>query len=85
MYLEIITPEEKKYTGNISLIQVPGSEGLFEVLHNHAPIISTLENGKIKIITEDEKTIKFVLTGGGIIEVNNNNIIVLAESLKEAG
>ncbi len=50
MQLEIITPEKKIYTGDIKLVQVPGSKGSFEILNNHAPIISTLEKGEIKII-----------------------------------
>ncbi len=78
MFLEIVSPGEKVFSGEIKLIQVPGSKGQFEVLRNHAPIISTLTNGKIKIISPDgEKT--FFDIQGGVIEVKNNNIIVLAE------
>jgi F-type H+-transporting ATPase subunit epsilon len=78
MFLEIVTPGQKVFSGNIKLIQVPGSKGQFEVLRNHAPIISTLSEGKIKIISpEGEKT--FFDIQGGVIEVKNNNIIVLAE------
>jgi F-type H+-transporting ATPase subunit epsilon len=78
MFLEIVTPEKKVFSGEIKLIQVPGSKGQFEVLRNHAPIISILNEGKIKIISpEGEKT--FFDIQGGVIEVKNNNIIVLAE------
>ena len=78
MFLEIVTPEKKVFSGDIKLIQVPGSKGQFEVLRNHAPIISTLSNGRIKIISPDgEKT--FFDIQGGVIEVKNNDIIVLAE------
>ena len=80
MFLEIITPEKKVYSGKIKLIQVPGSKGSFAVLKNHAPIISALEKGKIRIITpEDEETL--IEVDGGLIEVKNNKIIVLAENL----
>jgi F-type H+-transporting ATPase subunit epsilon len=78
MFLEIVTPEKKVFSGEIKLIQVPGSKGQFEVLRNHAPIISTLTEGQLKIISPDgEKT--FFDIQGGVIEVKNNEIIVLAE------
>ena len=70
--------KKKVFSVEIKLIQVPGSKGQFEVLRNHAPIISILNEGKIKIISpEGEKT--FFDIQGGVIEVKNNNIIVLAE------
>ncbi len=80
MYLEIITPDKKIYEGEIDLIQVPGSKGSFEVLKNHAPIISTLDKGKIKIMDQKGAEIFFDVDGG-VIEVKNNEIIVLAESV----
>ena len=80
MQLEIITPEKKIYTGDIKLVQVPGSKGSFEILNNHAPIISTLENGKIKIIDLQDRKIYFDIKGG-VIEVNQNKIIILAETV----
>jgi len=78
MHLEIVTPEKKVYNGEIKLIQVPGSKGQFEVLRNHASIISTLIEGKIKVVAPDDKKTYFDIQGG-VIEVKNNNIIVLAE------
>lgn len=83
MYLEIITPERKAFTGKISLIKVPGSKGSFEVLNNHAPIISTLNEGEMKVITEDQTTFHLWLIGGGVIEVSDNNVILLAEGVEE--
>ena len=47
MFLEIITPDKNIFEGEVKLVQVPGSKGTFEILKNHAPIISTLEKGKI--------------------------------------
>lgn len=79
MHLEIITPDKKIFEGEISLIQVPGSKGSFEVLNSHAPIISTLDPGKIKVRDMDGKD-TFYDVNGGVIEVKNNKIIVLAES-----
>ena len=78
MHLEIVTPDKKIYVGEIKLIQVPGSKGSFEVLNNHAPIISTLEQGRIKLIENNDKKIFFDIEGG-VIEVSKNKIIVLAD------
>jgi F-type H+-transporting ATPase subunit epsilon len=78
MFLEIVTPEEKLFAGEVKLVQLPGSKGSFEMLRNHAPIISTLERGSIKIVTLDGKEQTFEVKGG-VIEGSNNKIIVLAE------
>ena len=78
MFLEIVTPEEKLFTGEVKLVQLPGSKGSFEMLRNHAPIISTLEGGVIKIVTLEGKEQTFEVKGG-VIEGSNNKIIVLAE------
>jgi F-type H+-transporting ATPase subunit epsilon len=78
MNLEIITAEKTLYQGEINSIHVPGSKGSFTVLRNHAPIISTLAKGEIKIITANKKT-ETIEIEGGIIEVKKNKIIVLAD------
>jgi len=80
MYIEIITPDEKLFKGEIELLQVPGILGSFEILNNHAPIISTLDAGKIKI-TKSRGGTEFFEINGGVIEVKNNNIIILAEKV----
>lgn len=81
MLLEIIAPDQKLYSGEVDLVQVPGSKGSFEILRNHAPIISTLEQGKIKIVDLKGGTTYFEVEGG-VIEAKNNKIIVLAETAK---
>ena len=83
LYLEIITPSKIGYRGNITSITVPGTKGNFQVLFNHAPIISSLEIGEIKLEESDGKTLHFA-TSGGTVEVANNKIIVLAESFERA-
>lgn len=80
MYLEIVTPDNKVYTGEVKLVQVPGTDGSFEVLKNHAPIISTLNAGKVKVVEEDDSE-KFFDISKGVIEVNRNKIILLAEKV----
>jgi F-type H+-transporting ATPase subunit epsilon len=75
--LEIITPEKKLFDGKVKLVQVPGAKGSFEVLNNHAPIISTLVKGTIKVIGEGDKQ-ELIEIVSGIIEVKSNNITILA-------
>ena len=78
MTLEIITPEKKLFSGEINSVKFPGTNGEFEILNNHAPIISTLSNGEIRVITNDKDTKRFNINGG-VIEMQNNKIIVLAD------
>jgi F-type H+-transporting ATPase subunit epsilon len=79
MNLQIITPDKTVFEGEVKLVQVPGSKGSFQILRNHAPIISTLDPGDVKIIDEEDKT-SLISISGGVIEVKNNKIIILAES-----
>jgi len=81
MQLEIITPDQKIFTGEVKLVKVPGSKGSFEILKNHAPIISTLDHGEIKVINMQDRITNYEISGG-VIEVKQNNIIILAESVK---
>jgi F-type H+-transporting ATPase subunit epsilon len=76
MILEIITPEKSLFTGEVTSVKFPGINGEFEILNNHAPIISTLGKGEIRVIN-NKNTEKFEINGG-VIEMQNNKIIVLA-------
>ena len=78
MLLEIITPEKTLYKGEVSLVQLPGIDGSFEILENHAPLISVLAKGKIKVNDAKKETIFFEIKGG-VIEVLKNKVLVLAE------
>jgi len=80
MYLEIITPEKKLFAGEAELVKLPGTDGSFEVLMNHAPIISTLMEGSIKV-KEFNGNISDFEINGGIVEVKNNKIVVLVDSV----
>ncbi len=82
MLLEIIAPDQQLFSGEVDLVQVPGSKGSFQILRNHAPIISTLDPGQIKIVNQKGET-TFFDVDGGIIEAKNNKIIVLAETKKK--
>lgn len=77
MKLEIITPEKRLFDGKVKLVKVPGTKGSFEVLKNHAPIISTLTQGTIKVITEHDRQ-EYIDIKSGIIEVKANIITILA-------
>lgn len=77
MKLEIITPEKKLFEGKVKLVQVPGAKGSFEILNNHAAIISTLTAGKIKVILETDKQEFFEIVSG-MVEVKSNVITILA-------
>lgn len=77
MKLEIITPDKEIFTGEASLVQFPGIDGLFEVLENHAPLIAALKTGKIKM--ESQGQTQYFDINGGIVEVLQNKVLVLAE------
>lgn len=79
MTLEILTPDKKVYEGDVTSVTVPGTAGSFEILNNHAPIISTLEDGKV-IVRNGKSEERFIIKGG-VIEVNDNKIILLAEGI----
>jgi F-type H+-transporting ATPase subunit epsilon len=81
MKIEIITPDHKVFEGDIKSIRVPGRMGSFQVLKDHAPIISTLENGPVIIVDQADKETIYEINGG-VIEVKMNKIILLAESVK---
>jgi len=78
MLLEIITPEKKVFEGEVKSVLLPGTNGKFEILNNHAPIISTLTAGQVRVINNNDQKELFDINGG-VIEMQNNNIIVLAD------
>lgn len=91
MYLEIVSPEATLFAGEVSAVTVPGINGEFQMLQDHAPIVSLLQEGKVKIdgdITlEEEYESRFTQEEGktilpiksGTIEMKDNKIIVLAD------
>src|SRR5664280_2762807 len=80
--IEIITPYKVTFSGGAKSITIPGTLGSFQVLFNHAPIMSTFETGLVKVNIDNNNTLLFA-TGGGTVEVNKNNVLVLADSLEE--
>ncbi|MBN1638418.1 MAG: ATP synthase F1 subunit epsilon [Ignavibacteriales bacterium] len=82
MNLEIITPEKLVYKSQVISISIPGTIGSFQVLFDHAPIISSFEIGRIVLVDRNNLKVEFI-TSGGIIKVEKNNIIVLAETIEK--
>ena len=80
MKLDIITPDKKIYSGLIRSVRVPGQKGSFQVLKDHAPIISTLDKGIVVVVAEDDTVTEFTITGG-VVEVKQDKIILLADSV----
>ena len=79
MRVEILTPETNVFTEeNASLVQLPGIDGYFEILNNHAAMITVLGKGNAKIIDNKEETHYFSIEGG-VVEVLSNKVLVLAE------
>ena len=76
--LTILTPDHNVFTGKVSRVQLPGSEGSFEILPGHAALISTLDKGKIRYRLDNKDF--FVESGSGVIEVSKDNVIVLVEA-----
>lgn len=81
MQLTILTPDKPVFDGTIVSVTVPGTSGAFQILKDHAPIISTLEDGNVLIQTVNEE--KSIGIKGGVVEVSNNKIILLAEAIVE--
>ncbi len=78
MLIDIVTPDKTIYSGEIESATFPGTDGSFGILNNHAPMVATLTTGKIKLIDETLQTHFFDIKSG-VVEVNHNKIIVLAE------
>lgn len=80
MNLEIVTPNSKVFEGKITSIALPGIDGSFQILNNHAPIVSALGAGKMTVVDADSQTQEYTISGG-VVEMNDNKVIVLAESV----
>src|SRR6478672_5159211 len=79
MNLEILTPEKKLFSGEVYGVQMPGISGSFEVLEKHAPLVSALRAGRIKVLKDKSAHFSFFDIVGGFVEVLNNKVTVLVE------
>lgn len=79
MTLEILTPEQTLFSGDVFGVQLPGISGLFEVLDKHAPLVSALKSGNLKILKDSKNNFEIFNIQSGFVEVLNNKTIVLVE------
>ncbi len=82
MHLEIITPDKLIFSGEVVSATFPGKRGSFQVLKDHAALISTLNTGEMKYTTQDNKETVMIVEGG-VVEVLNNTIKLLAEGIQK--
>ena len=84
MELEILTPEKKLFSGKVYGVQLPGIDGSFEILEKHAPLVSALGSGSVKVLNDKSgnDTTSYQVRGG-FIEVLNNKVVVLVEGASE--
>ena len=83
MILEILTPEKRLFSGDVYGVQLPGIDGKFEVLDKHAPLVSALGKGNLKVLRDKTNTSNFSIESG-FVEVLNNKATVLVEGATEA-
>ena len=81
--LEIVTPQRKQFNGSAVSVSCPGAQGRFQVLHSHAPFLSTLAVGMVKVQDAEGLEIRFAISGG-IAQVFHNQMRVLADSAERA-
>jgi len=79
MLLEIITPEKKIFEGEVSSASFPGADGFFQVLNDHAPLISLLKEGVLEY--KSKEAVQQIKVTGGVVEVLNKKVIVLADGV----
>lgn len=79
MNLEILTPEKKLFSGDVFGVQLPGVTGLFEVLEKHAPLVSALKAGRVKVLKDKSNHLAYYTIQSGFVEVIHNKVTVLVE------
>ena len=79
MHLEILTPEKKIFDGDVTIVTFPGANGSFQVMDNHAPLISLLNKGKVEY--KGKEGSHSVIISGGVVEVLKNRVVVLASGI----
>lgn len=81
MNLEILTPEKRHFSDEVYGIQMPGLSGMFEVLERHAPFVSALKAGRVKVLRDKNNQLASFNIQGGFVEVLNNKVILLVEGV----
>ncbi len=81
MHISILTPDREIFTGDIKSVRVPGSDGQFQILNNHAPIISSLQKGEVEVLKADGTKLNFTIEKG-FVENLNNSVSLLVQGVK---
>jgi F-type H+-transporting ATPase subunit epsilon len=81
--LEIVTPKRVVYNASVESFSAPGEVGGFQVLHNHAPLLSNIKIGAVKVIDAEGKETHYA-TSGGFVEVRNNKVVMLADTAERS-
>ncbi len=81
--LEIVTPRKVTFRGSVASFSAPGVVGGFQVLHSHAPLLSNIAIGEVKVVDAEGKEFRYA-TSGGFVEVRDNKVIMLAETAERA-
>jgi F-type H+-transporting ATPase subunit epsilon len=81
--LEIVSPQRKEFTGNVQSVSCPGEQGRFQILHNHAPFLSTLTVGLVRVVDGEGTTINYAVSGG-IAQVFHNKMRLLANAAERS-
>ena len=81
--LEIVTPKRVVFNAQVNSFSAPGVMGGFQVLHSHAPLLSNLTIGEVKVIDVEGKEIHYA-TSGGFVEVRNNKVVMLADTAERS-
>ncbi|HRJ28855.1 MAG TPA: ATP synthase F1 subunit epsilon [Cyclobacteriaceae bacterium] len=79
MHLEILTPEKKIFEGEVAIATFPGADGSFQIMDNHAPLISLLQEGTVEY--KDKGVNHNIQITGGVVEVLKNKVILLADGI----
>jgi F-type H+-transporting ATPase subunit epsilon len=82
MNLLILSPDKEIFSGEVKSVLVPGSAGLFQILNHHAPIVSSLEKGEVRIEKSNGEKMSLTI-GGGFVEMLNNEVSLLVSGVKE--
>ncbi len=82
MKIDVLTPDRKVFSGEIKSVRLPGINGMFEILDNHAPIVSALGNGTVRLIDANGKNFSFSVEKG-FVEVLKNEVSLLVQGYKE--
>ncbi|MBN8684138.1 MAG: ATP synthase F1 subunit epsilon [Chitinophagales bacterium] len=81
MNLVILSPEKEIFSGAVKSVQVPGADGSFQMLNNHAPIVAALGKGNVNVVTSTGEKVSFVVEGG-FVEMLNNEVALLVSGVK---